>query len=215
MTCTTSSLTSQSQLPSCNFLTVWNLSATFVHNLDQACESSANFEPRKCLFGNLMISSQNIESYPVVSKRWSSLLYKLGIYFWKQTRLNHAESVPPTIFILLIFLLDLLLLGADNVRCNQVTAVAMISLGIRSIAASWIPATVLKGSSSTAHCGRVVFKLLSWSASCTLRRKAGGIMRSDPKLLVVTCNAIPSTRPSARKCTQIGFIQRIMHICVS
>lgn len=155
MTCTTSSLTSQSQLPSCNF---WQFEPEchFCAQLGSSLWVFGKFWAKEVSLWNPMISSQNIESYPVVSKRWSSLLYKLGIYFWKQTRLNHAESVPPTIFILLIFLLDLLLLGADNVRCNQVTAVAMISLGIRSIAASWIPATVLKGSSSTAHCGRVV-----------------------------------------------------------
>jgi len=120
--------------------------------LDQACEASANLSQ-----GSVSLESHDIiTEYRIISNRIKEM-----IILALQTRnllleANSAESVPPTIFILLIFLLDLLLLGADDVRCNQVTAVAMISLGIRSIAASWIPATALKGSSSTAHCGRVV-----------------------------------------------------------
>ena len=87
MTCTTSSLTSQSQLPSCNF---WQFEPEchFCAQLGSSLWVFGKFWAKEVSLWNLMISSQNIESYPVVSKRWLSLLYKLGIYFWKQTRLN-------------------------------------------------------------------------------------------------------------------------------
>ncbi len=102
----------------------------------------------------------------------------------KQTRLSPYH---PTIFILFIFLLHLL--RAQNVPCNQVTAIAMISLGIRSITASWIPATVLKRPSSTAHCGRVVssywaeVQVALWDVKLTV---SCAVSRTDSNLPVVT-----------------------------
>lgn len=182
MTCTTSSLTSQSQLPSCNF---WQFEPEchFCAQLGSSLWGFGKFEPKKCLFGiswyhhriSNHIQSYQRDDHPCSTNSESTFGSKLG---WIRTTYNLHLIDLPSWFV-----------AAWGRWCPMQPSDSSShdQPGHQEYSCKLDSCNGLERFQQHSPLWQSCFKLLSWSASCTLRRKAGGIMRSDPKLLVVTC----------------------------